>query len=689
MNTGPTSPNYNNNNNGTPTTPPTSLKEKAIDFAVLNYLKKRGYQNAEASFKQELNLPVEMTVTSEGGVEIDKTQDIAQYLLLYQQRDDPKLYLESYSKLRNWIHSSLDIYKNELLSILYPVFVHSYIDLITKGYPKEARELMETIGVEHEDYFGADLRSLRGISNTDQLRENELVHLFRNNRWNSRMCSYSYELLMTFLHQSKNILLLSLINQYINIRVSNLRPGFIDEEAYATSFQSETDAITVNSIPINYHIFKGDDEDDISLYPGEDISKLKKKEIKRRRERVDERMLKSQSAVPLPPFNEKFENQLKDDFSKCVSLSASSLPSICFYTLFNTYQGLNTVEISKDAKLVVGGFSDSSLKLWDLEELSEKKKEQQIVQNYENHQQQQQQPPQQQTIGNSNLQFKKKESEFKSFLGHSGPIYGCSFSPDSEYLVSCSEDTTIRLWNMETMANLVCYRGHSFPVWDVNFSSFGYYFASASHDRTARLWATNYINPLRTFTGHLADVNCVKFHPNCNYLATGSSDKSARLWEISTGKCVRIFVGHRAPIYSVAISPDGRLLATAGEDSSVFLWDLGTGKKIKKMDGHTKAIYSLDFSVDSKVLASGSADCTVRLWDVNKAFTNSIIANATKEKEIQEGNNKKRKFKSKLFSEELIETYPTKQTPVYTVNFSRRNLLLASGGFNTTTSFDK
>ncbi|KAF2075902.1 hypothetical protein CYY_002793 [Polysphondylium violaceum] len=729
-----TSPSSSTTNILSPTQPP-----KTLDFVILGYLEQRGYLKSQQILKQELmnvsnstttsanplSSPLSPSSTSNNNNTSENVDNLQHFLLA--ELNKTRNYLDSYKKLRNWIHSSLDIYKNELLSILYPIFVHSYIDLISKGFPEQARELMNQISPEHEDYFGDDLQLLRGISNTDHLKENELVDMFRNNRWNIKMCAYSYELLLTFLHESNLIQLVGTINQYININVTNLRPGFIDDEQYSISFQSEKDAGNLNSIPINYHAFKPDYEEELnptaptatatttttaiggasgttaadaaSIVNASDPNSSKKKKDKKKKEVVDERMLKSQSNVPLPVLTEKFEAELKEDFTKCVSLSASNLPSICFYTIFNTYQGLNTIDISKDASLVAGGFSDSSVKVWNLKEMSEKKQQQQQQQTNEKETSNNTSPTSTPTITSNgkgkhqnnilNVHVKKKDSEFKSFLGHSGPVYGTSFSPDAQYLLSCSEDTTVRLWSMETMTNLVCYKGHNFPVWDVSFSPFGFYFATASHDRTARLWSTNHPSPLRIFTGHLSDTNCVKFHPNINYVATGSSDKSARLWEMQTGKCVRIFMGHRAPVYTVAFSPDGRLMATAGEDTSIILWDLSTGKKVKKMDGHIKCVYSLDFSTDGSILASGSSDCTVRLWDVKKAYTNSLATIPTTSAEANSvKNNKRKSIKSKLFCEELLETFPTKQTPVYNVSFSRRNLLLAAGSFTTSTSFD-
>lgn len=94
----------------------------------------------------------------------------------------------------------------------------------------------------------------------------------------------------------------------------------------------------------------------------------------------------------------------------------------------------------------------------------------------------------------------------RRLIGHSGPVYQCAFSPDRRFLLSSSQDSTIRLWSLDTFSNIVCYRGHDGPVWDVTMGPLGLYFATASSDRTARLWSTEYVSPLRYFVGHLSDV---------------------------------------------------------------------------------------------------------------------------------------------------------------------------------------
>ena len=60
-------------------------------------------------------------------------------------------------------------------------------------------------------------------------------------------------------------------------------------------------------------------------------------------------------------------------------------------------------------------------------------------------------------------------TECRRLVGHSGPVFAVSINHDNMYLLSSSEDKTIRLWSLFTFTTLVCYKGHNFPVWDVQF----------------------------------------------------------------------------------------------------------------------------------------------------------------------------------------------------------------------------
>ena len=212
----------------------------------------------------------------------------------------------------------------------------------------------------------------------------------------------------------------------------------------------------------------------------------------------------------------------------------------------------------------------------------------------------------------------KEESSSKTILrGHSGPVYDLSFLPESDILLSASEDTTIRGWCTKSGRQLASYTGHQYPIWCVKSSALGIYFASGSMDTTARLWTTNRSYPLRIFAGHSQDVDCLQFHPNTKYLATGSADKTVRLWNVSDGRTVRIFTGHFGPVTALAFSPDGRLLASAGDDLHIKIWDIGSANVVKDLTAHSDQIVDLSFNHDSTLLMStGGTDKVVKVFDV-------------------------------------------------------------------------
>ena len=296
----------------------------------------------------------------------------------------------------------------------------------------------------------------------------------------------------------------------------------------------------------------------------------------------------------------------------------------------------------------------------------------------------------------------------RRLIGHSGPVFAVSFSPSaspsstsagsanrtlSKYLLSCSADKTIRLWSLETWTCTVVYREHLSTVWDVTWGPFGHYFLTGSGDRTARLWSTDNMDALRIFSGHDQDVDHVCFHPNNAYVFTGSFDKMVRMWKVTDGTAVRMFTGHTGNISSVACSPNGKILASADDSGTIILWDLAPGKVLKRMRGHKGSIYSLSWSVESTVLVSGGADGTVRVWDVavpnDASGQGRVIGEGGAGQKIDGGTQTqgvggagaKKKGKDVVVTSDQISAFPTKKSPVYKVQFTRSNLVLASGAY--------
>lgn len=206
-------------------------------------------------------------------------------------------------------------------------------------------------------------------------------------------------------------------------------------------------------------------------------------------------------------------------------------------------------------------------------------------------------------------------SDMFILLAHSGSIYDIVFVVNHDLMLSCSEDTTIRLWCLKSKCNVLVYRGHNYPIWSLDIGPQGNLFASGSMDATARLWRLDKITPVRIFCGHDKDVECIKFHPNEKYLATGSSDSTVRLWSIADGKMVRLMVGHQQPITGLSFFPDGKFLASASRGGVIKIWNLATNIVARELT--VPPSFTISFSADQKFISSCGVDNVLRLWHVD------------------------------------------------------------------------
>ncbi|CAO3591016.1 unnamed protein product [Absidia cylindrospora] len=601
---------------------------------------------------------------------------------------DPDAYTTNYQQLREWINSALHVYKSDLSPLLYPLFIHIYLNLVTKNLQEQAKYFMKTYASDHthiNDHHADEVDQLDKIITPQQVSENALCRKYRNSKYHIIMFSIPYELFNNYIHKHNQSNLVRIVNQYLSIQVTHQKSaGGANGIHNDIGFMNEENNAPTNGLKKEKDLMEIDEPEHI----GDTLKQVKQEAL------TDSPIFGEVfSRSPTQSADIQAELDALKDLRKRISVGTASLPSVCAYTFYNTHDNLNCISISDDSSLMAGGFSESFVKIWSLKGDRLQK-----------------------PTGHDGKSHADRKSDYVKLIGHSGPVYGASFNHDNEYLISCSQDQSARLWNMRTFENVVVYKSHNYPVWDVDFGPFGFYFATASHDKTARLWSCDHTYPLRIFAGHLSDVDVVKFHPNSKYLVTGSSDKTARLWDVQRGSCVRVFTGHKGAIKTVAISPNGRLMASAGEDTAINLWDLGSGRLLKTMTGHQDHVYSLDFSTDSHTLVSGGADNTVRVWDVNKgtslssttsttpaavSSSTSSSSSATVPTRPNQTNMKRMRLEDSSRKEKVdkkvddtrhsighlentsdLAAFPTKQTPIYTVKFTKRNLCLAAGAFS-------
>jgi len=226
-----------------------------------------------------------------------------------------------------------------------------------------------------------------------------------------------------------------------------------------------------------------------------------------------------------------------------------------------------------------------------------------------------------------------------TLTGHTDKIRRAIFNPSGEIIVSASDDQTVKIWqrNGKLIHDL---KGHKGKVTSVCLSPDGKIIASASADGTVKLWKING-EELSSFKVEQGWITSASFSPDGQRIAAAGTDGTVKLWslrkvveklqkqqsiEASTDiKLLRTLQIESDKIMSVAFSPDGAMLATASAGGNARIWSKdGTPLSILK---HTSGLTNISFSPDSQMLLSASTDKMVRLWNIDGTLLQTLKGN--------------------------------------------------------------
>ena len=253
------------------------------------------------------------------------------------------------------------------------------------------------------------------------------------------------------------------------------------------------------------------------------------------------------------------------------------------------------------------------------------------------------------------------------YEGHSNWTWTADISPDGSRVASgagplyyptspeaiAALDTTARIWDADTGAEIRQLRGHVDVVDSVKFSADGRELFSAAWDGAIRRWDAETGELLQIYVHlppdfdeiasdaeqldpysvveaegtlprgqrRIKEVFMIDLLPNGEQFVSASASGTINLWDIESGAVVRAFEGHSAQVNGLHISADGKWLASAagsfgGEDMTVRLWDIESGEQLSVFEGHTALVNNARISPDLSYIISTSWDDSVRMWDI-------------------------------------------------------------------------
>ena len=264
-------------------------------------------------------------------------------------------------------------------------------------------------------------------------------------------------------------------------------------------------------------------------------------------------------------------------------------------------------------------------------------------------------------------------------LGHTSSINAVEFSQDGRFILSGSDDNSIKLWEADSGRLLRTFKDGE----DVRFVAFlpGDSFFSVNDKGNVCIWDIRTGNRIREFSlgassGSISNnviaydgsvlraivglrlynadiaqgrilsaVERPKSGPISGYLGfgfgfrnavstdgrlmlssvredssesmMGSKHKKLMLWEIATNRILATLTGHEDMVDAMTLSADNRYALSGSRDNTVRLWDLRREKALAVFTGHQKAVEALAFSPAGRYVLSGSRDNTMKLWDVD------------------------------------------------------------------------
>jgi hypothetical protein len=228
--------------------PPSTI---SMDDLVASYLSQRGYSNpvdTQAPTAASIVPAPLREFARHVGLSMDACA--ANHVLFHgMNKGDPAAYEHSYTRLLQWIGNSLDMYKLELHALAFPLFVHCYLELVSKDHTETAKTFFQRHAKDHQRLHRLEMRQLGCVLTREHLTLNEFAKQVLHSKFQVQLSLLTFQLLHTFLSDHQMFLLLYILNERVSISVASSHPSLLLPEIETTSDVSTTTTSLVPQRP--------------------------------------------------------------------------------------------------------------------------------------------------------------------------------------------------------------------------------------------------------------------------------------------------------------------------------------------------------------------------------------------------------------------------------------------------------
>jgi WD40 repeat protein len=212
--------------------------------------------------------------------------------------------------------------------------------------------------------------------------------------------------------------------------------------------------------------------------------------------------------------------------------------------------------------------------------------------------------------------FKPQMRPFK-FSQHKGAITDLAINPLGDIIASSSTDHTVRLWTNAVGGKNKILKCHPSPIRSVDFSSDGKFLMTGSNDKTIKIFELYPKHKfISSYKGHSNWVRCARFSPDNRLIGSCGDDNAVIIFDVEQKSVNYRFLDHTSNVNSCRFSPDGTIIASAGDDGKIKLFDIRMGRLIQHYDAHNDKINCISYHQSGNYIISGSDDSTIKIWDL-------------------------------------------------------------------------
>ncbi|XP_055527282.1 protein qui-1 isoform X1 [Wyeomyia smithii] len=237
-----------------------------------------------------------------------------------------------------------------------------------------------------------------------------------------------------------------------------------------------------------------------------------------------------------------------------------------------------------------------------------------------------------------------------------GPVRCIEVSPSKQHLILSPKVGDPQLWHIMSNSLVHTFRGHSAAVTFMKVQS--QYLLTASEDTSVIVWDMQTLTMKLRLCEHIAPVICVTLALNNKYIISGGDDSSIIVALFESGKLVTRINHHRGPVTGLHVAMPSEVLVTSSHDATVCLWSLedftllnciqlahpvhkiqiscdsvfllaycsdnglylralATGTDLHALKGHKSKVRALCIAMDSQRAIVGCDDARAQIYDMH------------------------------------------------------------------------